>query len=159
MKQKSQTELEITWLSAQEGCLTFTCCRFWYVHRCTSLCLTIMQYAGDGFDVLSLSWLFCFLLLLQEKHQQRSLQLSGEQEVEMAIMTMVEIFWQEWVLEVRCVVVQATNPNPNWMNYSAKMHLSVKVNFILSVLHNWDECSCFYYMSQKLLVTFAAVMV
>jgi len=95
-----------------------------------------MQYAGDGFDVLSLSWLFCFLLLLQEKHQQRSLQLSGEQEVEMAIMTMVEIFWQEWVLEVRCVVVQATNPNPNWMNYSAKMHLSVKVNFILSVLHN-----------------------
>jgi len=95
-----------------------------------------MQYAGDGFVVLSLSWLFCFLLLLQKKHQQGSLQLSGEQEVEMAIMTMVEIFWQEWVLEVRSVVVQATNPNPNWMNYSAKMHLSVKVNFILSVLHN-----------------------
>jgi len=95
-----------------------------------------MQYAGDECDVLSLSWLFQFLLSLQKKHQQRSLQLSEEQEVEMAIMTMVEIFWQEWVLEVRCVVVQATNPNPNWMNYWAKMHLSVKVNFILSVLHN-----------------------
>jgi hypothetical protein len=64
-----------------------------------------MQYAGNECDVLSLSWLFRFLLLLQKKHQQRSLQLSGEQEVEMAMMTMVEIFWQEWVLEVRCVVV------------------------------------------------------
>ena len=105
-----------------------------------------MQYAGDDFDALSLSWLFCFLLLLQKKHQQRSLQLSGEQEVEMAKMTMVEIFWQEWVLEVRCVVGQATNPNPNWMNYLAKIHLSVKVNFILSVLRNCDECSCFYCM-------------
>ena len=95
-----------------------------------------MQYAGDDVDILSLSWLFWFLLLLQKKHQQRSLQLSGEQEVEMAMMTMVEIFWQEWVLEVRCVEVQATNPNPDWMNYLAKMHLSVKVNFILSVLRN-----------------------
>ena len=95
-----------------------------------------MQYAGDDFHVLSLSWLFWFLLLLQKKHQQRRLQLSGEQEVEMAMMMMVEIFWQEWVLEVRCVVVQATNPNPNWMNYWAKLHLSVKVNFIISVLHN-----------------------
>jgi hypothetical protein len=30
------------------------------------------------------------------------------------------------------------------MNYWAKIYLSVKVNFILSVLRNWDECSCFY---------------
>ena len=105
-----------------------------------------VQVVGDDCDVLTLSCLFWFLLLLQKKHQQRCLQLPGEQAVEMALMKMVEVFWQGWVLEMRCVLMQATNPNPNWMNYLAKMRLSVKVNFILSVLHNCDECSCFYIM-------------
>ena len=66
---------------------------------------------------------FCFYFKLQKDHQQRNLLLPRQQEVEMVLMKVAEIFWQEWVLEVRRVVMQATNPGRDWMNYLAKMHL------------------------------------
>jgi hypothetical protein len=61
-------------------------------------------------------------------------------------MKMVEIFWQEWVLEVRCMVLQVDNPNPNWMSYLVKMHLAVKVRIIIDISHNSNKYSYSYFI-------------
>lgn len=81
----------------------------------------------------------------QKDQQQRRPQLPGKQVV-VVLMKMVKIFWQEWVLEVRCVVLQAANPNPNWMTYLVKMHLPVKVRIIIDILHNLNKYSCCYFI-------------
>jgi len=67
--------------------------------------------------------------------------------VEVVMVKMEEIFWLEWVLEVTYMVMQAANPNPNWMSYLVKVCLAVKVRIT-------DVSLLILYKSKSLTIVF-----